>query len=340
MTAAPTKAAATTSTKPATTTAAPASGAATAETTAAPAGPTDEQKAAARTAFEAGTKAYDEGNYAVAEEEFKKAEAAIPSPHAEYWIASSIDKQNKEPTVVVAAYETFLSNPGAQYVGEEKLNEAKARTAELKKTLPAKYTFVTTPAGAQVSIDGAPPAGVTPLTTELTPGKHKIEVSLQGYDQSLVEIEVEGGSLVEQPITLTQSAAPAAETPVPAAATEPTAERSMVPAYVTLGLGAAGLIAGTVFGILALDAKSQYDARPSESKADEVERNALICDMSFGVALTLGITGVVLLTSEEPKAEAPATARHTPRPAAKSGRLIVAPFASPTSGGAAARMTF
>lgn len=304
----------------------PAPVAATADT----AGPSEEERLAARTAFEAGTKAYSEGDYATAEAEFRKAHAAIPSPHAEYWIASALDKQNKEPRVVVEAYEVFLSNPGSVHVGEDKLNEANARVAELKKTLPARYTFTTNPAGASLSIDGVVQTGVTPLTVELSPGPHKIEVAQSGYDTSIVEIQVEGGSTVEQPLTLTQSVVPE---PVPVAAA-PAQERSLVPAYVTLGLGTAGLIAGTVFGILALDAKSQFDSNPSSDKADEVERNALIADMSFGVALTLGITGVVLLTASEPApADAPAAAVAKPR-------LIVAPFASPTSGGAAARLTF
>lgn len=292
-------------------------------------GPSAEQQAQARSAFEAGKKAYDAGDYVTAEAEFKKAYELIPIPHAEYWIAASVDKQNKDAAATVAAYELFLSNPGASHVGEDKVAESKARVAELKKTLPAKYTFTTTTPGATVTVDDGAKSGTTPFTVELTPGTHKVHTEQPGYESATAEIVVEGGSLVEQPLALTQLAVqddPAAAAPPP----PPPEPRSKVPAYVTLGLGAAGLISGTVFGILALDAKSQYDSNPTSEKADEVERNALIADMSFGVALTLGITGIVLLTSGDEPEQAAATA----------GRLVVAPYASHTGGGAAAHLTF
>lgn len=306
-----------------------------------PAGPSPEQQSAARASFEAGKKAYDEEDFVTAEAEFKKAQAVIPSPHAEYWIASSLDKQGKDAASIVTAYETFLSNPGASHLGEEKLEEARTRVAELKKGLPAQYTFTTDPAGAAVRIDGVAQTGLTPLQVELTAGIHKIEATLEGYETTSAEIQVEGGSRVEQPLILT--AIPVVE-PVAldktAAAEAP--ERSLVPAYVTLGLGTAGLIAGTVFGILAVDAKSQFNDMIASGgvsrdsileKADEVERNALIADMSFGIALTLGITGVVLLTSSPEAATADKTT-------AQKGGWVFAPFASRNTGGAAARFTF
>src|SRR6185295_15511769 len=73
--------------------------------------------------------------------------------------------------------------------------------------------------------------------------------------------------------------------------------RSKLPAYITLGVGVVGAGIGTVFGIQALSAKSDFDSNPTSDNADKAERNALIADMSFGVALTLGITGIVLLTA-------------------------------------------
>jgi hypothetical protein len=106
----------------------------------------------------------------------------------------------------------------------------------------------------------------------------------------------------------------------------------MVPAYVTLGLAGAGIAVGTVFGVMALNDKSDFDDNPTTDKADEVERNALISDMAFGVALTLGITGVVLLTSSDDEPEAKQTA--------SKDKLVVAPFVTPKAGGAAARWTF
>jgi len=86
---------------------------------------------------------------------------------------------------------------------------------------------------------------------------------------------------------------------------------------------------GTYFGIKALNDKDSYDSHPTTKRADITERDALVADMAFGVALTLGITGVVLLTGSGPE-EAPT----------KTGALVVAPYASPKGGGAAAQLTF
>ena len=303
-----------------------------------PAGPTDEEREAARLSFEAGTEAYGEGDYATAAAEFKKAYDAIPSPHAEYWIAMSLDKsdeagENKAATV--AAYETFLSNPGASYVGAEQVNESKARVAELKKSLPAQVTIVSTPAGAAVTIDGAAQEGVTPLTVALPAGTYKVGLTLEGHDAAEMELVAEGGSALEQQVTLNETPAPVVAAPVaaPAAATEPN-KKNIVPAAVTLGLGGAGLITGTIFGIMALNSKSKFNDNPTVDNADAAERNALIADMSFGVALTLGITGIVLLTASEEDAPAEAAT------SSKKTDLMVAPYASRTGGGATARLTF
>jgi hypothetical protein len=86
-----------------------------------------------------------------------------------------------------------------------------------------------------------------------------------------------------------------------------------------------------VFGIQALSAKSDFDDAPTASTADDVERNALIADMAWGVAITLGITGTVLLLSDEPAERTPKTA---------SQKLRVAPYVTANGAGAAAALKF
>lgn len=110
----------------------------------------------------------------------------------------------------------------------------------------------------------------------------------------------------------------------------------MVPAYVTLGIAGAAAVVGTIFGVQALSSKSDFDETPTTELADDTERNALIADMAFGVAITLGVTGVVLLTSDEEPAAAPAKSARLKR----GPSLNLTPYASPKSGGAKARVTF
>jgi len=340
------KAAAQTTTAPAAAPATTATGGAAATGTAAPtstdagaAGPTDAQREAARTAFEAGMAAHAAGDFVTAATEFKKAQDAIPSPFAEYWLASSLDKadpEQKNPKATVEAYELFVTNPGAKHVGPEKVDEAVARIKTLRALLPATLMVVTSPAGATVTINGEKQPGVTPLTVERPAGPYRVEATVAGYDPLAVDVALEGGITLEQQMNLVKTPPP----PPPAEAA-PAAEqkkRSMVPAYVTAGVAGAGLIVGTVFGILALDAQSRYNANPSNELADEQERNALICDMAFGVAVTLGITSVVLFTSREDgttgRSKSPAVAKTQRR------GLAIAPYASTTGGGARARLTF
>jgi hypothetical protein len=63
----------------------------------------------------------------------------------------------------------------------------------------------------------------------------------------------------------------------------------------------------------------------------------LIADMAFGVAVTLGVTGIVLLTSSDDSVDAPKAAKlHLP----PKPTFRVLPYVGRESGGAAARLTF
>ncbi|HEY3496628.1 MAG TPA: PEGA domain-containing protein, partial [Polyangiaceae bacterium] len=128
--------------------------------------------------------------------------------------------------------------------------------------------------------------------------------------------------------------------PPPPPPPPPPEPRSMVPAYVTLGIAGASAVVGTIFGVQALSSKSDFDDNPSTELADDTERNALIADMAFGVAITLGVTGVVLLTSDEEPAAAPAAKAGRLTRSPRGPELNVRPYAGPKSGGASARVTF
>jgi hypothetical protein len=165
---------------------------------------------------------------------------------------------------------------------------------------------------------------------KIAPGEHTIRVQRDGYEPLETQLEVGAAESLADSVELVKiaEAAPAAEPP-PTTAPPPAAEpRSKVPAYITLGVAGAGAIVGTIFGIQALSAQKTFDDNPSAAHADDVERNALIADMAFGVAFTLGITGVVLLTSDEP-------AEATAKPA-----LRISPYASKNGGGASAHVVF
>jgi hypothetical protein len=86
---------------------------------------------------------------------------------------------------------------------------------------------------------------------------------------------------------------------------------------------------------MALGAKSKFKEDPTAEHADAAERNALIADMSFGIAITLGLTGIVLLTSD-----GGSDATTAKKKQGKHSEFAVAPYASPYGAGATARLKF
>ncbi len=306
-------------------------------------GPDKKAKDAARKAFAAGKKAYDKGDYAAAFDGFREANDKIPAPITSYYMASSLDRQGKTDEAV-KAYETLLSDPDISKLDEEKRQDAQMRLGDLKAKLMGVVNLTTTPPGAMVTVDGEAQVGETPMELKLKPGAHKIAVTASGYQPKELDLTVSGGEKRDESITLDQKAAvaeaapaPAAPPPPPPPPPEPKKEKNLVPAYVTLAIAGASAVVGGVFGVMALNKKSDFDKHPTTKNADDTERNALISDMAFGVAITLGVTGVVLLTSSgtEESGQAARLERLPPR-----AKLTVTPYASPYGGGAAARLSF
>ncbi|AUX20001.1 hypothetical protein SOCEGT47_004580 [Sorangium cellulosum] len=305
-----------------------------------------QKKDAAKKLYKEAESRFDKGEYAVAADLYRQADEHVPGAAPKYKLALSLDKQGLT-VEAVAAWQVFLdSKPDAEKF-KDKIAEAQERIEALKKT-PAKVKVATVPEAPpnlKIAVDGVAQAG-----TELSipPGKHTLTVSAEGFVDSSQELEVSFGETRDVSVALTPQQAPVAAAPPPPAPPPPAAEppaappppaapiepRSPVPAYVTLGLAGAGAVVGTIFGIQALSAKGDFDDNPTTKNADSVDRNALIADMSFAVALTFGVTGAVLLLSNDTSAEAKAAASSTTK------KAFFAPFVSPTGGGAAARFTF
>lgn len=297
-----------------------------------------EKKKAAIAAFKSAQKEFAAGDYAAALPHYQEAEATIPGARPKYQIAQCFDKLGRTEEAV-AAYRVFIdSNPDKKKYAAE-IEEAGKRVAALEATLPAKVTVKVTPPSAQgvaIKVDGQPAEG-TELS--LAAGEHTVEVSAEGMKPKSETITVKANEKRDLNVALEQAAASPTPTPTPTPDPEGEGEDdgpSNIPAYVTLGIAGAGVVLGTVFGVQALTAQSDFDEMPTVDNADKAERNALIADMSFGVALTFGITGAVLLISNltggEPEED----------DAAEEASLVpeVIPYGGTKGGGAAAKWTF
>src|SRR5260221_105437 len=76
----------------------------------------------------------------------------------------------------------------------------------------------------------------------------------------------------------------------------PPERHSNAAAFVVLGVAGVGAVVGGIFGVKALQGKSDFDnGEKTTDKADQVEKDAPIADMALGAAITLGVTGTVLL---------------------------------------------
>ena len=115
--------------------------------------------------------------------------------------------------------------------------------------------------------------------------------------------------------------------------TAPAEQPSKIPAYVLWGAGGVSLIVGTIYGVSALSAKSDFDDKPTYSKADQVYDRSIGADVGFGLGLVLAITGTLFYFV----ADAPATPTEQARNPSKPRTT---PTLSSRAGGGALTLHF
>jgi PEGA domain len=303
-------------------------------------GDNDPKRAEARKNYAEGEAKFQAGDYEAAYGLYKAANDAVPAPQTLYKMALSLDKLDKT-SEAIAAYGAFLgSNPPSSM--DAKVTEAQARVAELRRKAPIVVKVKSDPPGASVSVDGVAQMGTAPLDVKVPPGSHKFRVSAPGYDPYEKDFTFDpGASETTLDAVLTKSVA-VAEAPPPVVETkssektaeQPSERHSNVAAFVVLGVAGAGAIVGGIFGVKALQGKSDFNGgERTTDKADQVEKNALIADMALGAAITLGVTGTVLLLTSGGSDEK--TAR-----SAQRTQFQIAPVLSPHRAGAAATLRF
>jgi PEGA domain-containing protein len=295
--------------------------------------------AAAKKHYSDGEKKFKAGDFAGALADFKVANDVKSTPQAERYIGLCEDSLG-HPLEAASWYDKFLTHVPEKLASQG--DEIRKRETELR-ALPGKVHVESNPAGATVTIDGKAQPAPTPTDVELAPGPHTVRFTEPGHLPSEKQIDVSFASTQSVAADLEpEPAAPAAPAAPPAVAEAPPAAvpsppppepRSMVPAFVTGGLAVVAVGVGTVFGVLALNDKSDFDKNPTTKTADDGDTHALIADMAFGVALTFGVTSAVLfLTKDEQPASPPPTAKAA---AAKGGITVTpTPWVGPRSGGA------
>ena len=273
--------------------------------------------AAAKRHYGEGDKKYKAGDYAGAELEFKAANDIKAAPQTERFIGLCEDHQG-HLQVAVDWFDRFLAHVPERMADQGE--EIRKREAEIK-AIPGKVHIESNPPAASVAVDDRPQAAPTPMDVDLAPGPHTIKLTAPGRlpTQKAIDVAFASRQTVSADLDLEPSAPPPPPPPVaaavpppptPAPPPGPVEPRSQLPAYVTGGLAIVAAGVGTVFGIMALSDKSDFDKNPTTQTADNGDTHALIADMSFGVALTFGVTSAVLFLTRD---EAPAASSATPK---------------------------
>jgi hypothetical protein len=305
--------------------------------------------AAAKKYYGEGEKKFKAGDYVAAEAEFKAANDIKPTPQAERFIGLCEDRQG-HLRVAADWYDKFLTHVPDRMTDQG--DEIRKRMAEIK-AIPGKVHVESNPAGASVTVDDKPQASPTPMDVELAPGPHTVKLTAPGRLPTTKTIDVAFASTqaVTADLDLEPAAPPPPPPPVavvpppppPAPPPPPPEPRSKLPAFVTGGLAIVAAGVGTAFGIMALSDKSDFDKNPTTQTADNGDTHALIADMSFGVALTFGVTSAVLFLTKD---EAPAAASSAPpktrtaKAEPKKVTVTPTPIVGPHSGGAGVLLRF
>jgi hypothetical protein len=282
---------------------------------------TADTQAVARQRYAAGKGLFEQGKFADALVEFQAAYDAKPHPT----VLKSIAECKVQMGDIAGAVEVLQRYAADPQVSDKAA--AQKRLDEVKAML-GKLQLASTPIGAGVMLDGAVTGKVTPYTFELNPGGHDVALNVEGYEPIIKQVTLEtgktavlavdfatDGKAIAKPseTKLVDPFAEEGDKKAEPAPEEGKADEGPSPAFwVCAAVAGVGLVSGTVFGTMALGDEEDYNKSATQEKLDNGERDALIADVSFGVAAAAAIVGVVILFtggSDEAEAGAGTTAK-------------------------------
>jgi len=264
----------------------------------------------AKAQFEKGAGLYKDGRYEAAVQAFLSADRLAPSPALSFNIARAYEKLN-DISGALRWYRDYLRRaPTATNRGE-----VSELVASLDQTLSRRglqqLTVLSTPTGAEVSVDGRP-AGVTPYTADLSIGDHRVTLAADGFEEQGVDLTLSSNAPQEMNLNL-KKAEPGAVTPPPAPIPEPPREppaeeegrRFGVAPYIVVGAGAAVLGGALAFELLrrsqetkAEDATTQLDFK---DHVDTMNGYKTAARVTLGVGIAGVVTGGVLMLLNDKK---------------------------------------
>ncbi len=241
----------------------------------------------AKQKYEQGVEAYRDEKYADAVRMFLEADALSPSAALSYNIARAYEKVGDDAQALRWYRNYVRLNPSAPNLAEVQ-HFVSALSEGLARKGIQQVTVLSVPSGTTVAIDGKA-LGVTPLTVELRPGKHRASLSLRGFSDAERNFDLPALSAIDLSLALEKA-------PVIADAHS---RRFGIAPYLTLGVGAALLSASAVFEVARRSAQSsahnditQLDYEHDYNAANSRQSAARVL---LGVGSAVTIAGAALL---------------------------------------------
>lgn len=241
---------------------------------------TDTQRAAARSAAQAGDKAFKEQRYEDAALYFARAEAIMHAPTLLLFLARSQAKlgqyvKARESYIKILREQLAPDAPAAfvaaKQSADDELPEVAAQIATLTLDVPGVPVE-----RLRISVDEEPVSGaIVGVPYPIDPGDHRLAAHADGYESVEARVSLSAGQAREITLTLTR-AAPAAASTEPASSASDTDTRAdaggdgsgvngmLIGGYVSLGIGVAGVGLGTLFAVHYVQA--QNDANETWAK--------------------------------------------------------------------------
>jgi hypothetical protein len=311
----------------------------------------DEQRAMARSVATEGAKAFSEGRFKDAADLFSKAESVMHAPPHLLFLARSHVKLGQfvraREAYLKIVKETLAANAPKAFRDAQASAEAEVREVEPKiASLTIRVEGAAGATDVAVMVDGvALPSVLIGLAQPIDPGTHRIEAGATGFRAPSEPVTVGEGEKKEVVLKLESApgaaplAAPAAAgaappaatgtTPAPAAATQPAAPPTSdagpreesgnglrIGSYVAFGVGAVGLVGGTLFTLQSAGKRKDADEAfagcsaepggcheddPRSAQTDELDRDAdskrtlgIVGFAVGGVGVAAGVTLLVL----------------------------------------------
>jgi hypothetical protein len=244
---------------------------------------------AASEAFARGKQLYDSRSYVEAIASFEQAYRLRPHFMVQCSIARCYEHLNK-PIDAVRHFKRCLDEGGsktslAKSVGES-VARMEARICNVEIESPGK--------GGTVFINGKD-RGKAPVSVQLNPGTHVVEVRRDGAKTATATVKLFGGeqrTLTLVPVDLTVTT-PATQ-PVVVKPKKP--RRGLAPAWfwTAAAVTAALAVTTTVLGVQTLSLKSDYEGEPTQDAAEAFWDRRRLTNIFLGVTLAAAGTGTAL----------------------------------------------